>query len=40
MAQRGTLKGLTVTMKKYPSSLKLLGELKTKNDQVCPIDIP
>ncbi|XP_002736499.1 aspartate dehydrogenase domain-containing protein-like [Saccoglossus kowalevskii] len=34
MADRGTLKGLRVTMKKHPSSFKVLGELKDKNDSV------
>ena len=31
MADRGTLKGLTVTMKKHPSSFKLNGQLADKN---------
>ena len=34
MACRGTLHGLSVTMKKHPSSLKLEGELKEKLEQV------
>jgi aspartate dehydrogenase len=32
MADRNTLKGLKVTMKKSPESLKVLGDLKTKLD--------
>eukprot|EP00794_Sanderia_malayensis_P014325 gene14325-15815_t len=34
MADRGTLKGLKVTMKKHPSAFKLCGELIEKNNQV------
>lgn len=34
MADRGTLQALKVTMKKHPSSFKLEGDLKLKNDQV------
>jgi len=34
MAERGTLKGLTVTMRKHPSSFKLNGDLHLKNEQV------
>jgi len=34
MADRGTLKGLKVTMKKHPSSFKLEGHLKELNDSV------
>jgi len=34
MSERGTLKGLTVTMRKHPSSFKLNGDLKLKNEQV------
>ncbi|XP_064612812.1 aspartate dehydrogenase domain-containing protein-like [Liolophura sinensis] len=34
MAQRGTLQALKITMKKHPSSFKLEGELKIKNDEV------
>jgi len=34
MSERGTLKGLTVTMRKHPSSFKLNGDLKVRNDQV------
>lgn len=30
MADRGSLKGLTITMAKHPSSLKVLGELQDK----------
>eukprot|EP00054_Salpingoeca_dolichothecata_P018439 m.113306 g.113306 ORF g.113306 m.113306 type:complete len:286 (+) comp22872_c0_seq2:103-960(+) len=32
MADRGTLKGLKVTMKKHPSSFKVLGELVAKTE--------
>lgn len=35
MADRGTLKGLKVTMKKHPSCFKFEGELKAKNEQIC-----
>ncbi|XP_015748473.1 PREDICTED: putative L-aspartate dehydrogenase [Acropora digitifera] len=34
MADRGTLQGLKVTMKKHPSCYKLNEPLKTRNDQV------
>ncbi|XP_033748497.1 putative L-aspartate dehydrogenase [Pecten maximus] len=34
MADRGTLQALRVTMTKHPSSFKLNGDLKTKNDHV------
>ncbi|XP_046568581.1 putative L-aspartate dehydrogenase isoform X1 [Haliotis rubra] len=34
MADRGTLQALKVTMTKHPSSFKLNGQLKVKNDQV------
>jgi len=34
MAERGTLSGLTVTMRKHPSSFKLNGDLKAINDNV------
>ncbi|XP_067033612.1 aspartate dehydrogenase domain-containing protein-like [Acropora muricata] len=34
MADRGTLQGLKVTMKKHPSCYKLSEPLKTRNDQV------
>lgn len=34
MADRGTLQNLKVTMTKHPTSFKLNGDLKTKNDQV------
>lgn len=34
MADRGTLKGLKVIMRKHPSSFKLEGELKALNEQV------
>jgi len=34
MAQRGTLTGLSVTMKFHPSSLKLVGSLKEKLDSI------
>ena len=34
MADRGTLKGLTITMKKHPSSMKVLGHVKDKLDTV------
>ena len=34
MAERGTLKGVTVTMKKHPSSFKLNGELAQTNSKV------
>lgn len=34
MADRGTLKGLKVTMKKHPSMLKVLGSLAEKNKEV------
>eukprot|EP01138_Halocafeteria_seosinensis_P002486 gb/GECG01002543.1/.p1 GENE.gb/GECG01002543.1/~~gb/GECG01002543.1/.p1 ORF type:complete len:292 (+),score=34.02 gb/GECG01002543.1/:1-876(+) len=40
MAQRGTLKGLTVTMKKHPTSLKLTGELKTQLDEILQKQTP
>jgi predicted dinucleotide-utilizing enzyme len=36
MADRGTLKGLTVTMKKHPDSLKVLGPLQAKLDAYVP----
>ena len=35
MADRGSLVGLSVTMKKHPSSMKLLGPLKDALDAVC-----
>ncbi|XP_047478377.1 putative L-aspartate dehydrogenase [Penaeus chinensis] len=38
MADRGTLKGLKVTMKKHPSCFKFEGELKAKNEQICGTD--
>ncbi|XP_035691956.1 putative L-aspartate dehydrogenase [Branchiostoma floridae] len=34
MADRGSLKGLKVTMRKHPSSFKLNGSLKEKNDNI------
>merc|ERR1712180_563428 len=34
MAERGSLCGLTITMKKPPQSFKLVGELAEKNDKV------
>eukprot|EP00795_Rhopilema_esculentum_P015327 gene15327-6544_t len=34
MADRGTLKGLKITMKKHPHSFKLVGDLVEKNDNV------
>ena len=34
MAERGTLTGLTVTMRKHPASFKLEGELREKNKEV------
>ena len=34
MAERGTLKGVTVTMKKHPSSFKLNGDLAQTNSKV------
>ena len=34
MAERGSLKGLTVTMKKHPSSFKLNGDIAEINSQV------
>lgn len=34
MADQNSLKGLKVTMKKHPSSFKLVGELVKKNEQV------
>ena len=34
MAERGTLTGLTVTMRKHPASFKLEGELRQRNDSV------
>eukprot|EP00744_Colponema_vietnamica_P017588 GILI01024734.1.p1 GENE.GILI01024734.1~~GILI01024734.1.p1 ORF type:complete len:307 (-),score=89.08 GILI01024734.1:38-895(-) len=34
MADRGTLKGLAVTMKKHPDSFRLEGSLQTKLDEV------
>ena len=34
MAERGTLTGLTVTMRKHPASFKLEGELRQRNDAV------
>ncbi|XP_070572511.1 aspartate dehydrogenase domain-containing protein-like [Ptychodera flava] len=34
MANRGTLQGLKVTMKKHPDSFKLNGVLKEKNDAI------
>jgi len=34
MADQGTLRGLKVTMKKHPSSFRLLGDLVEKNNQV------
>ncbi|XP_071789928.1 aspartate dehydrogenase domain-containing protein-like [Asterias amurensis] len=37
MADRGTLQGLTVTMKKHPSSFKLGSPLKEKNDNALDV---
>lgn len=37
MANKGSLKGLKVTMKKHPSSLKLSGSLKEFLDQCAPL---
>eukprot|EP00093_Oithona_nana_P002967 02967.XXX_101935_103072_1 [CDS] Oithona nana genome sequencing. len=34
MAERGSLKGVTVTMRKHPSSFKLNGDIAEKNAQV------
>lgn len=34
MAERGTLKGLTVTMRKHPSSFKLNGDIAEVNAKV------
>ena len=34
MSERGSLKGLTVTMKKHPSSFKLSGQLEEINKNV------
>ena len=34
MADLGKLGGLTITMKKQPQSLKVLGEVKERNDEV------
>ena len=34
MSDRGSLKGLVVTMKKHPSSFKLYGDIKEINDKV------
>ena len=37
MSERGSLKGLTVTMKKHPSSFKLSGQLEELNKTVTGI---
>ena len=34
MAERGSLRGLRVTMRKHPSSFKLEGDLKARNNSV------
>ena len=34
MSERGSLAGLTVTMRKHPDSFKLNGDLHTKNESV------
>ncbi len=34
MAERGSLKGVTVTMRKHPSSFKLSGDIAVANDRV------
>ena len=40
MAERGSLAGLTVTMRFPPTSLKLLGDLAIKNSQVTSFFLP
>jgi hypothetical protein len=37
MADRNTLTGLSVTMKKHPDSLKLENPLKDKLEKSCPL---
>lgn len=38
MGQAGSLKGLKVTMKKHPSSLKVLGSVADKLEEVKDLD--
>ena len=39
MAERGTLKGVTVTMRKHPTSFKLNGDIADKNAEVTDTEV-